>query len=137
MEFIKRNFKRLAIDAAGYFLIIAALATGWLPGPGGIPLAIAGLGLLSLHNDWALRLREYLLSHSGKAVKFLFPSNRWVQWAYDLLAGLLLTLTVVLEIRRAAIWQISLGAAAFFFAGFIVMMNRGRWNRLRPSKHKQ
>lgn len=136
MNFIKRHAKRIATDAAGYFLILAAIATGWLPGPGGIPLAVAGLGLLSINNEWAKRLRTYLLKHGGKVVEFLFPRNKFVEWSYDIIVVLLFVLTTVLEARHAALWQVSLGIAAFFFALFIAVMNRDRLNRLRKRNHK-
>jgi len=40
----------------GGLLIIAAPLTGWLPGPGGIPLFIAGLAVLASEFEWAQRL---------------------------------------------------------------------------------
>ncbi len=51
------KFKRIGIDAAGYVLILLGIAFSPLPGPGGLPLVLAGLGLLSIHNEWARRLR--------------------------------------------------------------------------------
>jgi len=131
MEFVRRHAKRVAIDAAGYLLIVAAIATGWLPGPGGIPLALAGLGLLSINNAWARRLRDWFLHNGGKLVRVLFPRNPWVEWGYDTIVLLLLALTAMLEVRHASIIQISLGATAFFIALFIALTNRDRLNRLR------
>lgn len=131
MDFLKRNTKRIATDAAGYLLIIAAIATGWLPGPGGIPLAIAGLGLLSINNEWARRLREYLLKNGGKVVAFLFPPNRLVQWLYDFFVVVLFVLSAILAYRHAALWQVSLSIGAFFFACFIAVMNRNRLQSLK------
>jgi len=131
MDYLRRNIKRIATDAAGYVLIVLAILTGWLPGPGGIPLALLGLGLLSIHNAWAMRLRQYLLKNGGKVVEILFPRKVWVEWFYDVLVVALFVLCIVLEARHAAIWQISLGIFAFFFAGFIALMNRDRLNRFR------
>lgn len=128
---MKRNTKRILTDAAGYLLIIAAALTGPLPGPGGIPLLIAGLSVLSINNEWAKRLRGYLLEHGGKVVELMFPPKRWVELAYDAIAVLLFVLCIVLEIRHAAMWQVSLGIVAFFFACFIALMNRDRLNRLK------
>ncbi len=136
MEFLKKNLKRIAIDIAGYVLILAAVATGWLPGPGGIPLALAGLALLSINNDWARRLRKYLLENGGKLVVILFPRNKFFEWLYDILVVLLLALTTVLGYRHAALWQISIAIAAFFFALFIALMNRDRLHSIKHRKHK-
>lgn len=50
----RRNLiRRILITILGVLLIIAALLTGWLPGPGGIPLAIAGFWVLAKEYDWA------------------------------------------------------------------------------------
>jgi hypothetical protein len=135
MNNLKRHAKRIATDAAGYFLLVAAIATGWLPGPGGIPLAIAGLGLLSINNAWAMRMRVFVVKNSGKAATILFPPNPLIQWAYDIIVVLLLVLTGVLEARHASILQMSLGVSAFFIALLIALTNRERLKKLK-SKHK-
>lgn len=134
MHFIKHHGKRIAIDGAGYLLIIAAALTGWLPGPGGIPLFIAGLGLLSINNEWARRLRDYLLQNGGKIVKVIFPVNPVVQWLYDIVVVLLWIVVALLAWRHAAIWQISLAIALFFAALAIALLNRDRLNRLRRKR---
>lgn len=136
MDFIKRNAKRIATDAAGYTLLLLAALTGWLPGPGGIPLAIAGLGLLSINNVWAQRIRDYLLEHGGRIVQILFPRHHWLEWVYDSLVILLLGVVAVLEWQRAALWQISLGIALFFIALALALLNRDRWNRLKNRRKK-
>lgn len=131
MGYLKRNIKRIATDAAGYTLLVAAALTGWLPGPGGIPLAIAGLGLLSINNKWARDLREYVLAHGGRFVEILFPKNKWAQWGYDLLVCLLFGLSALLAYRHAAVWQIGLSVSAFFLATFIALTNRERLQILK------
>jgi len=128
---MKQHLKRILTDAAGYGLIILGIAFGWLPGPGGIPLVLAGLGLLSINNAWARRLRDLLLRHGGTLVKILFPPVRWVQVAYDLGVILLLTLVAVLIWRHAALWQVSLSIVLFFIAILIASLNRDRYNRLK------
>lgn len=134
MHFLRRNFKRIATDAAGYLLIVLGVALGWLPGPGGIPLIIAGLGLLSINNEWAARLRAYLLAHGGRLVQLMFPANRFVQLLYDIATAALLALVAVLAWTHSRTWQISLAVAAFFFALFIAAMNRDRYERLKHKK---
>ncbi|GAA2804120.1 PGPGW domain-containing protein [Kribbella solani] len=47
---------RIGVGVVGGLLLIAAPLTGWLPGPGGIPLFIAGLAVLSSEFEWAQRL---------------------------------------------------------------------------------
>ncbi len=130
------TFKRIATDTGGYLLILLGIASGWLPGPGGIPLVLAGLGLLSINNEWAKNLREWLLKNSGKAAEVLFPDNRWIQRLYDLATVLLLALVAALAWRHAAIWQISLATALFFIALLIAGLNRDRAARLKQKLRK-
>ena len=128
---MKQKTKRILTDTAGYFLILLGIASGWLPGPGGIPLVLAGLGLLSINNKWAKDLRDYLLKNGGKAVKILFPANRFVQILYDIAVVLLLALVAVLAWHHAAVWQISLSIALFFVALLIAGLNRDRLTAIK------
>ena len=131
MHFIKQHFKRIITDVAGYLLILGGVAFGWLPGPGGIPLVVAGLGLLSINNEWAARLRDYLLKHGGEFVKVMFPDNKYIQWFYDILVATLLVLVAVLAFNYAALWQITIAIALFFMAIFIAALNRDRYTRIK------
>jgi hypothetical protein len=47
---------RIGVGIVGGLLLILAPLTGWLPGPGGIPLFIAGLAVLASEFEWAQRL---------------------------------------------------------------------------------
>lgn len=138
MDFIKRNIKRILVDSAGYLLLLAAALTGWLPGPGGIPLTLAGLGLLSINNHWAHSLRQYLLNHGGKIVTVLFPPNPHIQWLYDIVVIALLVVVTRLAYAHAAAWQVGLSVSLFVIALTIALLNRDRLNRFKTrSKHKQ
>jgi hypothetical protein len=137
MDYIRRNLKRIATDAAGYLLLIAALLTGWLPGPGGIPLALAGLALLSINNEWAHRIRQYLLDNGGKLAKVLFPDNAYVQWFYDIIVVLLLVIVTLLAYQHAAAWQIALAGGLFFGAVTIALLNRDRLGRLQNHRKRK
>lgn len=58
---IRRNphalfWYRIAVAIAGLLLMVAAALTGWLPGPGGIPLFLLGLAVWSSEFAWAKRL---------------------------------------------------------------------------------
>ncbi|TXR57644.1 TIGR02611 family protein [Quadrisphaera setariae] len=46
----------MVVACVGVFLILLGAATGWLPGPGGIPLVLAGLAVLASEFAWAHRL---------------------------------------------------------------------------------
>ncbi|WP_375432143.1 PGPGW domain-containing protein [uncultured Friedmanniella sp.] len=49
---------RVAVAILGALLIGLGLATGWLPGPGGIPLVLLGLAVWASEFVWAQRLME-------------------------------------------------------------------------------
>jgi hypothetical protein len=120
------RIKRIGIDIGGYFLILAGIATGWLPGPGGIPLILGGLALLSLHNEWAKRLRDWLIKHGADFIVYLFPKNRYIQMLYDILAVMVLAVVTWLVWLHAAYWQIGLATGLFIFMLLILGMNRDR-----------
>ncbi|WP_187279528.1 PGPGW domain-containing protein [Quadrisphaera setariae] len=52
----KHRVYRVVVACVGVFLILLGAATGWLPGPGGIPLVLAGLAVLASEFAWAHRL---------------------------------------------------------------------------------
>lgn len=43
----------LLVDTIAVLLLLTALAIGWLPATPGIPIALAGLGLLAINHEWA------------------------------------------------------------------------------------
>ena len=57
---------RIGVGLAGGFLMVASVLTGWLPGPGGIPLFMLGLLVLSSEFSWA----------HGVMLWF----KRWLEW---------------------------------------------------------
>ena len=87
---MKKRIKRYLTDLAGISLIIAAPLLGWLPGPGGIPLFIAGLALLAINNKWAEDILLYVKDKGENFVKIIFPSNTKYQLLHDILAVFLL-----------------------------------------------
>jgi hypothetical protein len=83
MSLLKRQIKRIVFDIAGFGLIILGLSIGWLPGPGGIPLVLAGLGILSIHNYWAKSILDYSKKNGLKFVEIIYsgkPLNTRLHW---------------------------------------------------------
>ena len=60
MARIRHYAQLIFFDTLAVICIIAAIATGWLPGPGGIPLVIVGLSLLAINHEWAQRYVDLL-----------------------------------------------------------------------------
>jgi uncharacterized protein (TIGR02611 family) len=52
----KHTIYRIGIGVLGGLLLVLAPLTGWLPGPGGIPIFILGLAVLASEFEWAQRL---------------------------------------------------------------------------------
>lgn len=79
----------LLTDALGILLMITAPLLGWLPGPGGLPLFIAGLSLLAINHDWAKKLLDSMRKHSGAVLRKLMRKIKLEQllyWGFVLLA---------------------------------------------------
>ena len=73
--------RRAAVVVGGFVLLAAGGLLMVLPGPG-IPLVVAGLGLLSLEFEWARRLRRYVMRH----VQRVAPESRNRQIALGILS---------------------------------------------------
>ena len=93
-EHIKHTWKRvpskvrkLFVLITGLIFIIAAGATGWLPGPGGIPLFLIGIAILATEFIWAERIRDFVL----KIVKII---GAWIR-RHPYLGGSTIALCIV------------------------------------------
>lgn len=127
MKGLKRRTKIILFDTLGVLCIIAAPLTGWLPGPGGIPLAILGLSLLAVHHEWADRYIKILRAHADRLGDMIFVKNPAVQIAYDILAPMLVLSGGVLLWQRPHILATSAGGLMLIFGLVIFMGNRGRY----------
>jgi Putative transmembrane protein (PGPGW) len=96
---VTRRVYRVTVGVVGVLLVLLAGATGWLPGPGGIPLALLGLAVLASEFEWAARLldrvKEWLITGAGWA-------RRQPAWVRRL--GLLAILTAVLLVVYGYLW---------------------------------
>ena len=76
----KYRVYRFLVGVVGGFLILLGAATGWLPGPGGIPLVLAGLGVLASEFEWARRLLLWAKHRLQDGRAWLVRQPRWVSW---------------------------------------------------------
>lgn len=134
---MKKQFKRIAYDIAGVTLIIISPLLGWLPGPGGIPLFLAGLGLLSVHNEWAQKLLHWAKQHAEDFLDVIFPlDNNTVKNIHDLI-GLILLLTSLILFLVLPAPYVYIVPFMFLASGlFWVLYNRRRFKFFIPKKHK-
>jgi len=72
----------------GVFFIVAAALTGWLPGPGGIPLFLIGVAILATEYSWAKKLQDFVLG-------IVYAGGRWYRRHRQLGMIILTLLTVI------------------------------------------
>lgn len=123
----------MIFDTIGILLMILALLTGWLPGPGGIPLFILGLAIFAVHHDWAQKYINTIKVWVDAAGERVFTNNKNLQLAYDVIAPMLIVGGAYVLYVHNAIWQISV---AIFFIIFGLTIFAGNRNRLRKLKKK-
>jgi len=119
-------WKVIATDLAGVGCLILVPFLGPLPGPGGIPLLLAGFGLLAVNHDWADDAILFVKKHGDSLIKVFFPDKTLIKWAWDI--GLVLLFIF-------GLWVETWGESFLFtIAGLLInaasttlfMMNRGR-----------
>jgi uncharacterized protein (TIGR02611 family) len=87
--------RRAAIVVGGFALLAVGLALLVLPGPG-IPVLVAGLGLLSLEFEWARRLRVEVLRRAERVA----PRRR----SHRIAVGGLAVASMVAGLVAGALW---------------------------------
>jgi hypothetical protein len=118
--------KVILTDLLGVLCLMLVPFLGPLPGPGGIPLLLAGFGLLAVNHDWADGAVQYIKKHSESLRAVIFPNVTWVKWAWDIFAVLLLIAGTLLNLY--ATWWILKGLSYGIMAGSstLFMLNRDR-----------
>lgn len=75
-----RHIRRPIVLVVGGFFVILSALTGWLPGPGGIPLFLIGIAILASEFTWAERFRDWVFG-------YVFAFGRWLRrhWVWTML----------------------------------------------------
>lgn len=139
-RFIK-FWKIIVLDILGVLFMIAALLTGWLPGPGGIPLFIIGLSLLAVNHEWAEKYIDMLKEYADKLGDLIFIDNPRIKLAYDVLSVAAFVGGSLLLLNRSEFWMIPLGTFLFFISLTVFLRNRHRYRNtkrrlVKRFKHK-
>jgi hypothetical protein len=123
-------FKIIITDFAGFGLVVLAILTGWLPGPGGIPLLLAGIGLLSINHEWARKILHNIKTYGLKFFDRIFVDHPMVKILYDSLAIALFSFGVYLLVKLTGFTQtVSL---IFVFLGITLFLgNRQRLKKIQ------
>ncbi len=136
MNRVVKFWKIIIFDSLGILFMVAALLTGWLPGPGGVPLFLIGLSLLAINHEWAKRYIDLLKKYANRLGDLVFVKNAKVRLIYDIVAPVLLALGVYLLVRHSALWMISIGVFLACIGATLLLGNRNRWQKLK-NKFKQ
>lgn len=119
-------FKVILTDLAGIGCLALVPFLGPLPGPGGIPLILAGFGLLAANHDWADDAIHYVKKHSENIQSIVFPDRTNIKWAWDILAVIIFGLGLWLNVG-VEFWLLKgLGIGTMASATTIFMLNRNR-----------
>ncbi len=85
MANFKRYTKVIVFDTLAGLCFLGVVLFGWIPGPTGIPLLIAGLSLLAVNHDWAERLLRTAKIKGVSIQKYIFPKDPLVRGFYDVI----------------------------------------------------
>ncbi len=123
--------KKFGADLLGILLIVLALLLGWIPGPGGIPLLIAGLGLLAINHEWARRWLRTVEKHGLNLSSKIFRKHRVWQFVIDLLGVIILVLGVWLFSRASHSFMYAFAFSLGVAGVMLLLGNRRRLGRFR------
>jgi hypothetical protein len=126
---IKHVTQLIVLDTLAVIFMLLALATGWLPGPGGIPLFIIGLSLLAVNHEWAERYIDLLKEYADKVSDLIFIPK--LRGFFDVLAPVMFAGGTLFIIYQSAIWMISFGIFCIGMSLVTFFGNRNRWARFK------
>jgi hypothetical protein len=131
--------KRLVIDIGGFGLIIAGVLFGWLPGPGGVPLILAGLGLLSLNYIWAEKLMKNFDKKRIEYTDKLLQVDPLTSKLMDGLSVIILAGGIWLVTTQENVFLKGLGVGLAFSGITVLISNKKRLDRVlkRIKKNKR
>lgn len=135
MARIKHYVQLIIFDTLAILCMIGALLTGWLPGPGGIPLFIIGLSLLAINHEWAEKYIDLLREYADRISDLIFIPK--LRGFFDVLSPALLVVGGTLLYVRSAIWMLSIGAFLIGMSVVTFFGNRDRWGRLKRAIRKK
>lgn len=131
MKRVVQFWKIILLDTLGLAFMVAAILTGWLPGPGGIPLFILGLSLLAVNHAWAKRYMNNFESFIQRLSRKVFSEDERIQDIYDIIFPVFVVGGAYLLWKHTAPWYISVGIFLFGTGTIMLLGNRGRWQRLK------
>ena len=131
---VPQHIRKPVVFVCGILCIVLSPVVGSLPGPGGLIVLLAGIGILASEFDWAENLRAVLTEKVPAEVKKRWrPTPRW-ELVFDATTLLLLGAAILFYIRGTLVPVVSFTMTAAAIAAF----NRNRLSRLSNFfKHKR
>jgi uncharacterized membrane protein len=130
MKKVSNRLKAILTDVLGVLLMVIAPFLGWLPGPGGIPLFLAGLGLLAINHEWA---RKWLKDFDKKRLKFTekyLLGNPLIRWTLDVAAVIAFATGIWLMLSTNNLVLRGAGTAMLSLSIIVILINQKRFDRL-------
>lgn len=93
MQVAKRRAKRIGIAIVGGIVLIVGIITIPYPGPGWLTV-FAGLAILATEFEWAQRVLDKARGRYDKWQDWLKRQNRWVQFLFLVLTGIVVVVTI-------------------------------------------
>jgi hypothetical protein len=122
--------KHIVLDALGILLMIISPLFGWLPGPGGIPVFVAGLALLAVNHEWAKRWLASIKEKGMDIMDAVFVRHPIWEAFYDLATVVCVVVGVHLLNSYTRNLTITIGILLLIVALFLFFGNRQRMRRL-------
>lgn len=129
MQRVKHYAQLILFDTLAVLFMVGALLTGWLPGPGGIPLFIIGLSLLAINHTWAERYIKLLREYADKVSDLIFIPRLRV--FFDSLSPVLIAAGILLLVLLTGKWVIPLSVFLISMGLLCFFGNRDRYGRLK------
>lgn len=132
MKKIIKLWKIVLLDTLGAIFIIGAALTGWLPGPGGIPLFIVGLSLFAINHDWAQKYIDLAKEYADHLGDLIFVDKKAFRIGYDILApSMVIVGFMLISIDSSNRLIVALSVFMIFMGLTIFMGNRNRYKKLK------
>ena len=129
---LKSRLKAYGLNLLGICCLALVPVVGPWPGPGGIPLTLAGLKLLAVNNPWAEKLMAFIQKKGLGLSELIFPEDRRWQLAWDtfIFAGLAVGGLLFIWPGMELGWQQLVTSSVMSTLGYAWLQNRRRWRRL-------
>lgn len=124
------KLRAIGTDILGVLMLIGSAMFGWLPGPGGLPLLIGGLSLLSINHEWARKLLHKVKQKGTSLYDIFFPNKAWVHWAYDIIGIVIASVAIYAITLETKNIVTTFAISAVFVSVGLLVSNRRRLEKI-------